>query len=80
MIIKKEFTTETDMNQIISSMVEQGATLLEVQNHTDGDFLVFEDYKPEPKTPFELLQDKVQALETRILTLEAKKTEIPTEK
>lgn len=58
----KEFTDSKDAEIIIKDMEENGYTLKEVQNHANGNFLVFELS----------LAAEVRALKARIEKLEAR--------
>ena len=58
----KEFTDSKDADIITKSMTENGYTLKEVQNHANGNFLVFELS----------LAGEVRALKARIEKLEAR--------
>ena len=63
-----DFTTEAEKGKITQQMGAEGATLLEVQNHFDGNHLVFDDGLVEPRDPLkeiDNLKDRMAKLEGR---------------
>lgn len=68
------FKTEKEAAQIEAEQKARGFTLIEVQNHIDGNFLVFDDGKPELT-----LEERVRQLESRVEALESRKVGQPIE-
>ena len=61
--------TNLDMDAKIAEQTTTGKVLVEVQNHIDGDFLVFADAPPEPAQSTE---ERLTAIEARLMVLEKK--------
>lgn len=70
MIITREFTNQLNMVEVIDGMTAQGCTLIEVQNHLDGNYLLFDDGVPEPEP--RNLEDEIDGLKDRLTLLEIK--------
>ena len=62
--------TKEDMDSKIAEQVAKGKVLVEVQNHEDGDFLVFEDA---PLLPVQTTEERLAAIEARLTELEKAK-------
>ena len=62
----RDYTTQEEADAIVSTMALQGATLVEVQIHTDGNHLVFEM----AGTETDVLQTQMEAIDARVTTLE----------
>jgi len=62
--------TKLDMDAKIAEQTAAGKVLIEVQNHEDGDFLVFEDA---PLPPVQTTEERLTAIEARLTALEKAK-------
>ena len=56
--------TDIDKDTKIAEHEAQGKVLVEVQNHEDGDFLIFGD------KPLLSVEERIVAIETRLVALE----------
>jgi len=61
--------TNLDMDAKIAEQTTTGKVLVEVQNHIDGDFLVFADA---PLTPAVSTEERLKTIEARLTALEKK--------
>jgi hypothetical protein len=59
------YKTDEDIKRIEAEQAVDGFKLVEVQNHVDGDFLVFDDGRPEIT-----VEEWVWSLEKRVNALE----------
>lgn len=70
MRLRKPYKDTAEKDSILAEHAAAGNVLVEVQNHEDGDYLVFADEFPAQAPPPPSVDERLAVLEARLTALE----------